>query len=459
MLRLPAYLVGCVSFLLLIAACSGDSEEVGEKTERTTADEQGAPAWTNDPLRTTPSPGIREPGVLYGYTYGRPSGNRTVEGRGRLPESRPVDARLGGEPIWVVGVQMEGDDIAWVVALGTGRLEAFRLDGESGEIEPWLAAPDESTAGTPPLIVAQGERLYLISPTTGSSTLTHPVPLVERPGARLLTIAEDGRLSVEPGEDPLPVLALPDARATRSANGTLAILSDPTGSYDHGVLGDDLEAENITLLKTGESPEILGEISPESGGVFELLTPVWFETGGPESEELRAVTESRADAGSRISAYRPDGSLAAAGPFVGEPMRWRHLLAAGPFGPNGEVELAVTRTPHTDPVTEFYRPNLQRGELTLAASGRGYLSHTLYSRNLDAVRAGDLDGDGRWELLLPGPGYDELIAIRHARTGVETAWTLPIGGNLSTNIASATGVSGKTSVAVGRTDGVLRVWP
>lgn len=458
---MPRFLVtlaGC-ALLLLLAACAGDSGEVVEKTEPAVTDQQGAPAWTRDPLRTTPSPGIREPAPRYGYTYGQPSGNRVAEGRGRLPRSRPVDTQLDGEPIWVVGMPLEGDDIAWVVALGSGQLEAFRLDAESGEVEPWLVAPDEAPAGAPPLVVARGERLYLISPPAGSSTLTHPVPLDERPGARLLTVAADGRLSIEPGDEFLPVIALPDARAVRSKSGTLAVASDPTDSYDHGVLGDDLEAGSIALLKPGRETEVAAEVRPESGGVFESLAPLWFETGGSGSEELLAVTESTAEGGSRISAYRPDGGLAAAGPFVGEPMQWRHLLAAGPFGPNGEIELAVTRTPHTDPVTEFYRPDLKSGELTLSATGPGYPSHTLYSRDLDTVRAGDLDGDGRWELLLPGTRYDELVAVRHAQTGVQTLWTLPVGDNLATNIASATGASGGISVAVGRTDGVLRVWP
>lgn len=72
----------------LLAACAFlpavCSREVGEQTERTGR----APKWTEDPPRTSPSPGIRAP--LCGYTYGQPSGNRVAQGRGRLPV-KPVE--------------------------------------------------------------------------------------------------------------------------------------------------------------------------------------------------------------------------------------------------------------------------------------------------------------------------------------------------------------------------------
>jgi len=370
-----------------------------------------------------------------------------------------VDVRLGGEPLWVVGVPMDEDGIGWVVALRSGRLETFRLDAGSGEVEPWLVAPDEIPAGAPPLVVSRGEELGLLAPPTGSSPLTHPVPLDERPGARLLTVAREGQLSVVPGLYGLPVRALPDARAVRSEGGEIAVLSDPTTRYDHGILGDDLEAGSITVLRpSAGDPEVVGEVRPESGGVFESLAPLWFQAR-PDGEELLAITESTADGGSRISAYHPDGALAAAGPFFGEPSRWRHLLAAGPFGPGGELELASTRTPHLGGEIEFHKPNLETGKLETTTTLPGYATHTIYSRNLDAARAGDLDGDGAWELLVPNQSYTELAAIRRTESGAEVAWTLPMGGALATNLASATASSGRISVAAGRTDGFMRVWP
>ncbi|MDQ3999518.1 MAG: hypothetical protein M3283_00640 [Actinomycetota bacterium] len=69
-------------------------------------------------------------------------------------------------------------------------------------------------------------------------------------------------------------------------------------------------------------------------------------------------------------------------------MRWRHLLAAGPFDQGGEVELAEIRMHHAGGKIEFYRPDFETGELKIAASVSGYTTHRIYSRNLDMARAG-----------------------------------------------------------------------
>lgn len=408
-------------------------------------------ARTRDPSRS--SQDVPKPEPSYGYTHGEPSGNKIVGGEGRLPETRPVDVDLGGEPVWVVGVPL-GKGTGWVVALSSGRLEAFRLPGEGAAFEPWLVVPDELPPDAPPLVVAEGEKMRLVSPRGDKpSPLTHPVPA----DGRRVEVDEEGSLSAEPG-DAVGVTALPDARVVRGEEGTLAVASDPTGAYEHGVLGDEIEAGSITLLEGGtEGLKVSGKVLPSSGGVFETVAPMWFEAS--PGRELLAVTESDEEEGSRISAYNSDGTLALSGPPIGEPMKWRHLLAAGPFGPNGEVELAVTRTPHAGGVIEFYKPNLEKGTLETVATLPNYSTHTLYSRNLDAARAGDLDGDGAWELLVPDKFQTGLAAIRHTREGAREAWNLPIGGTLTTNLASATDREGRLSVAVGRADGVLRIWP
>lgn len=456
----PTLILTALYALLFVFAvgCSDDrGESPPDKTAREDANSEAStpqpPSWTTDPARTTPSAIPVENETIHGYTYGDATGNRVVEGAGRLPGATPIDVPLAGTPLWVVGAPL-GADTGWVVAYDDGRIDAFRLDGASDEVKPWPTSPSELPSGAPPAVAVEGERLRLLTALGDrGSALTHPIDT--RTGT--LAIDRDGTLLADPGEAS-PLTALPDARIVESADGTVAVLSTPTERYVHGVIGDGLEAANIGVLRPeGGGYEQSGEVLPESGGVFEALAPLWFRSAEGE-DELLAVTESAEGVGTRVSVYAPDGELVAAGPFIGTSQKWRHLIAAGPFGPNGETEIAVTRTPHVDPVTEFHRLDRESGEIRISATSEGYPSHTIYSRNLDAARAGDLDGDGVWELLVPDESYAGLVALRHEERGVEESWRLPIGGTLSTNIGSATDEAGRVAIAVGTADGVLRIW-
>ena len=71
---------------------------------------------------------------------------------------------------------------------------------------------------------------------------------------------------------------------------------------------------------------------------------------------------------------------------------------------------------------------------------------------------GDFDGDGQVELLLPSQGQTELGGIQCIAEGAEVAWTVPVGGRVSTNLAAVTLSDGKLAVGVGQAEGVLRLW-
>lgn len=474
---------------LFLTSCGGDPQDTGQASRPSTNESQATSETTvQAPATTVSEPEtIREPtsstkgetrestarsgrrsgqriGPQYGYTYGQESGNHVVEGTGALPESQPVNVQLDGVPTWVVGVPLE-EDTAWIVALEDGRVQAFRLN-DSGGTEPMPISPERLAPGQPPLVRAQDGSLELVTSSySPASNLTHPVPLSPDRGRKLLGLGAEGQVFEEntalgsTGMDETRLTALPDSRFVRGAGGTLAFLSNPTERYNHSVLGDAIEADSMTLLRPGEEENLeAGIIFPESGGVFEQVAPLWFEIPGSD-RELLAVTESTPELATRVSVYSLDGSLVAAGPYIGEPYKWRHLLAAGPFGPNGEIELVDTLTPHIGGAIEFYEPDLDNGSLNIVATQTGYTSHRIYTRNMDTARAGDLDGDGRWELLVPNDAYTELGAIRRTQDGSEVAWTLPADGTIVTNLASTTNSEGRAQVAAGRADGVLRIWP
>ena len=48
--------------------------------------------------------------------------------------------------------------------------------------------------------------------------------------------------------------------------------------------------------------------------------------------------------------------------------------------------------------------------------------------------------------------------MRRTKGGVETAWRLPLGDTLATNLASATDLEGRVALAAGTAEGKLRIW-
>jgi hypothetical protein len=66
-------------------------------------------------------------------------------------------------------------------------------------------------------------------------------------------------------------------------------------------------------------------------------------------------------------------------------------------------------------VVEFYQ--WREDTLQIVARVPGYTSHVIGTRNLDMAAAGDFDGDGRFELLLPNQQRTTLGGIRRTEDG------------------------------------------
>jgi len=390
---------------------------------------------------------------VYGYTYQQPDGNRLVLGWGALPEAAPVDIRLGGQPLWVVAAPLGGGSV-WAAVLEDGRVRGFHVVGRT--VEAMAIQPGQLPTSMPPLLrIASGVPNLVAAPSPAASRLSHPVVL---DGAnRLAFVEEGGDLVVwEDGEVArLALNALPDARLLLDESRRLLLLTGATTRYGHGVLGDQLEAASVTLVETEPVLRVALTIWLSEPQVVEGVAPIWVDLDGDGGREI-VVTVSDANQGAQLVVFDEAGECIAAGPPIGRGQRWRHQLAVAPFGPHGEVELADVLTPHIGGVVEFYR--MSGAALSLVAQVRGFSSHVIGSRNLDMAVTGDWDGDGQVELLLPSQERTELGSIRRTADGAEVAWTVPVGGRVSTNLAAVTRSDGGLEVGVGREDGVLRLW-
>ncbi len=408
-----------------------------------------------------PAPGERAtapviPAAAFGYTHQRADGNRFELGRGTLPDSQPLDISLNGKPEWVVAALSPArDGSLWVIALADGQVQAFQISGQA--VEAVAITPSQLPPGMPPALrLADGVPQLLAAPAGAASPYSHPVSTNE--SGRMAFIDSEGAVVIWQNEvvARLPVNALPDARLLVDEAGRILVLTEATTRYGHGVLGDAVEAAAITLIETQPTPRIALTIPISGQSVVEGIAPIWADLDGDGLRDI-IVTLSNAEQGAQLVVFNEAGEQIAAGPAIGQGSRWRHQIAVAPFGPNGELELADVLTPHLGRVVEFFR--LEGDALVVVAQLQaGYTSHAIGSRNLDTAVAGDFDGDGRVELLLPNSQGDELGAIRRTPESAELAWTVAVGGPISTNLAAAAHGDQGLAVGLGRADGVLRLW-
>ena len=307
------------------------------------------------------------------------------------------------------------------------------------------------------MILVQDGEAYLNTPPSGeASQLTHPVSPNPETG-RVVFISDKGELVLwEDGEivSRLAINALPDARILQDSVGRLLLLSDPTDRYDHGVLGDGLEAGGIVLVKSDPVLEIEAKIEIPAPAVIEGIAPIWSDLNGDGEREI-LVTVSRPAEGARLVLYNESGQVLAEGPSAGQAYRWRHQLAAVPLGVGGEILIVDVLRPHLDATLEFF--SWEGDRLVLKAELPGYSSHRIGSRNLDMALVGDLDGDGVLEVIVPGKSQETLHGIEYLNGEAVEVWAISLGGRLTSNLAGISLENGRLTIGAGVGDQLL-IW-
>ncbi|MDH3307717.1 MAG: hypothetical protein OEO77_09405, partial [Acidimicrobiia bacterium] len=208
-----------IAGLALVVACSGSVDQVV----------------------TDPAP---IPGVATSTTSNGVSGNRYVPGVGAFGVIPALDLEIGEPPVWIVAAPVD-DWVAVVVVDGDGVLYAFRIGEDT--VDGLSMNLDRLPPGTPPAL-AYGETVLLLgSPRPSGSALTNPLALSS---GGLAFVANDGAVIVSDaaGNRRFEVDALIDGRLAVSGDDRLAVLTSPTDRYGHGVLGDRLEPEQLTVI-------------------------------------------------------------------------------------------------------------------------------------------------------------------------------------------------------------------
>jgi hypothetical protein len=279
----------------------------------------------------------------------------------------------------------------------------------------------------------------------------------EENGQHLVITAEGELRFVNEGRRlSLSSRALSDSRIVRVSDTRLIALGNPSNEYGHGILGDRIEPKGLILIETGAGRRpFVFQRSLRTEGVMETLIPLAADVEPGGSLEL-VVPVSTSAGGTRIVVADVTGSVLAEGPNIGQPFRWRHPLAVGPLGPEGQTEIVVTKTPHIGGSLEYYR--LSGESLELVHSRRGYSTHRSGARNLDMALAGDFTGDGRADMLVPTQGMESLAVVSRTGTGSQEAARIRLPAPVSSNLFAARTEAGRIVVAVGLESGDVLIW-
>ncbi len=381
-------------------------------------------------------------------THHQPTGNRFIGGSGGFPNVTAQDYDLPGIPNWVIGTEL-----GWLVTTEDGRVWNIRQDVTQ--------RPETLPPGAPPaayIAALPDTPMPLMTTPQGIAPFTHAVQVAQF----LVYVADNGDLVALYGEEAqeirLPLNIQPDARIVISEDQRIAVYADATDQrYVHGIMGDDLEGAALVVLRIVENQFVeQARVALPGDAVFEGLSPFWADVNEDGMQDLVATVSDSA-VGSRIRVYLSEGDsfTPVDGEAIGQPGRWQHQLAWGAFGSNGEMELVEVRTPHIGGVVRFYR--YSENGLEVVASLDGYTSHVIGSRNLDMAVAGDFNGDGQPEIVLPSQDRTRIAGIQRNPNGASVLWELPVESSVVSNLAAAY-VDHTLALAVGTEDGRLRVW-
>ena len=428
---MPPRPVLALAIAVLATACTGSGQSPDPTAPRI------------PPTGIEPSAGVD--GVVR-TTSGDQTGNRVTAGTLDL-DVEPWRIETGGEPRWIVGGSIGADTAIHVVVAEDGTVTAITQE-PSGLSTVTLGSRDPNT---PPVVVFGDGEYEVVAAPDGASPLTAPA-IVD---SSIVTVSLEGEVSVtaDDATTPVAVNGLGDSRLAVDERGLVAVLSDPTGEYGHGVLGDRVESATVTVFDP-ESAEIIGVAPAPDGTVFETVAPMWADVDGDEDSEL-LLTASDAVGGGRLVVYDERGDPVASSPAIGRGNRWRNQL--GVVATDGVPLIVDVQTPHIGGIVQWFR--MEGDRLERVAAIAEYSSHRLGSRNLDQGVIVDGDGDGRPDVVVPSQDQQSLAAL-DLEGGVATEIrSVPLGARLSTNLSVFAMSDGRASLALGLEDGSVLIWP
>lgn len=172
---------------------------------------------------------------------------------------------------------------------------------------------------------------------------------------------------------------LPERAISKNLDGSVyAQYTVPTEKYSHGILGDNIEAEQLVVVVDS----IFYELTLQSHYVFEDIRPRLYDVDG--DNELEFITiRTNLSKGAGIAIYKIINEQLVEYAYVSEigtPNRWLNIVTIDDLDNDGIVELVWIQTPHIGGILKVAKIN--EGLLQVLTDKSQYSNHAIGERNL-----------------------------------------------------------------------------
>ena len=257
-----------------------------------------------------------------------------------------------------------------------------------------------------------------------------------------------------PAQAKLPDGALPDGKvATGKGEIARAWLAEPVTRYDHGILGDKIEAGSL-VIETRDGKRQTVRLKGDA--VFEDLEPRLADLDRDGHDEV-IVVKSYLKHGSAlavIGARRGKYEIVAETPPLGGAHRWLDPAGIADFNGDGKTDIALVRQPHVIGALELW--SWRDGALHKTAELPDIANHIAGTRAIDMAAVADFDGDGVADIAAPSLDRSHLRIVGFAPAAREIA-SIPLPAKAVTNLGLVAESAGPPAIAAGLADGSLVV--